>query len=124
MWPHPPPQRKDAAQFNWKLGGEKVQIKVREGGGKERGRKGGVRVGGRERETQKEVHTCSGYFHTYRVSFGYGICPLLNPMCPLGICASHAHTTWWPPKILNRPLCPLLQKIMDETLHVHEQSHL
>ena len=45
--------------------------------------------------------------------------PLESYVPPLGICTSHAHTTWRPPpppKILNRLLCPLLQKLLDETL--------
>ena len=48
---------------------------------------------------------------------GGGICPLLNLMCPPLEFALYTPTLHGaPPKMLNRPLCPLLQKLLDETL--------
>ena len=84
--------------------------------------------------------TARNIFHSARFHLGgwWGILHLLNPMCPPLEFVLHTPTlrTWcprpplefvlhtptlrtWcppPPKILNRPLCPLLQKLLDETL--------
>ena len=55
-----------------------------------------------------------------RVSFRRGgrggICPLLNPVPPLEFVLHTPTLHGAPPNILNRPLCPRLQKLLDETL--------
>ena len=60
-----------------------------------------------------------GKYIPCRVSFrgGGGHFPLLNPMCPPLEFALHTPTLHGAPlKIFNRPLCSLLQKLLDETL--------
>ena len=61
------------------------------------------------------------YYILIRVSFGEGrggghLPPLESYVPPLEFALHTSTLHGAPPKILNRPLCPLLQKLLDETL--------